>query len=338
MVRAAQCNVVALSCCAVGLFGAAAGLSVAGTTPALLGVGLLHGVSHQFFLVSTAESRSRGESLRFAGQNLQRAVVALISSVLVALWSGSALLTLAIDALVTIALSQAFFRSVLARSRLGLSAIYLLAMRRLRHVPWTSALTMMVTMALGFGLFNADRWVASERLSAIGFAHYSFAWIVLSVAQSAQAVINASVYPLLARRFAQSGCGAAFRVCVRLSTSVLAAGIAALVPLYFMLDYGIDRWFPRYSDAQTLLPIFLAIAVLRASDFWSSFLLIAGRETQLLRVHLCALVFSLMVWASFVRPWTPDTTTLQQVGWLAALFTVSAYLAAAGASWRARHG
>ncbi|MDR6534729.1 hypothetical protein [Variovorax soli] len=338
IVRAAQCNVVALGCCFVGMVGAAAGLSLAGTTPALLGVGLLHGFSHQIFLVSTAESRSRGEALRFASQNLQRAVIALALSVLAALWFGSALLALATDALITIALSQAFFRSVLGRSRLGVSAIYLLAVRRLRRVPWTSALTMMFTMMLAFGLFNADRWIASDRLGAIGFAHYSFAWIVLSVAQSAQAVINASVYPLLARRFAQYGGAVAFDVCVRISISVLAIGVVVLVPLYLVLDYGIYRWYPRYGDAQTLIPIFLVIAVLRASDFWSSFLLISGRETQLLKINLCAMVISLIVWASFVRPWTPATTTLQQMGWLAGLLTLSAYLAAAGVSWRVRHG
>ncbi|MBT2300805.1 hypothetical protein J7E70_10040 [Variovorax paradoxus] len=338
MLRAAQCNVVALGCCVVGLVGAAAGISPAGTTPTLLGVGLLHGLSHQFFLVATAESRSRGEALRFARQNLQRAVVALILSVSAALWTGSAVLALVIDALVTIALSQTFFRSVLGRSRFGMSAIYLLAVRRLRLVHWTSALTMMFTMVLGFGLFNADRWVASDRLDVIGFAHYSFAWIVLSVAQSAQAIINASVYPLLARRFAQYGRGATFGVCMRVSVSVMAAGAAALVPLYLMLDYGIHRWYPRYGDAQALIPIFLGIAVLRVSDFWSSFLLISGLEARLLKINLYAMVFSLTVWASFVRPWSNEPTTLQQVSWLAAFLTVSAYLAAAGVSWRAGRG
>ena len=336
LVRAAQCNLVALGCCLVGLLGAGFGLSLAGVTPALLGVGLVHGLSQQFFLVATVESRSRGDALRFAQQNLVRAVAALVLSVGAAWWTGSAPWALTVDALVTIVLSQGFFRQSLGHARLGAPAIYQLAVRRLRRVRWRSALTLMLIMAVGFGLLNADRWVASDRLGTAGFAHYSFAWIVLSIAQSAQVIINASIYPLLARRFAENGRGVAFGVCVRVSAAILVAGAVAAVPMYWMLDYGIGRWYPHYGDAQALIPLFLAIAVLRVSDFWSSFLLIAGFESRLLKLNLAAAAFGLTAWAGLVRLWTHESATLQQVAWLAALLTLSAYVTAAGASWRAR--
>ena len=338
LVRAAQCNLVALGCGLAGLLVAAFGISLTGTTPALLGVGLLHGLSQQVFLVATVESRSRGDALRFAHQNLVRAVTALALSVAVALWTGSAELVLAIDALVTIALSQRLFLNSLARTRFGATAVYRLAMRRLRLVRWRSALTMMLIMAIGFALLNADRWLASERLDPGGFASYSFAWVVLSIAQSAQAVINASLYPLLARRFAEYGRRVAFGVCLRVSASILAAGAVMVVPLYLILDYGIHRWYPGYSDARALIPLFLATAVLRVSDFWTGFLLIVGLERGLLRLNLCAMVFGVLVWVALVRPWSGEPVTLQQVSWLAALLTLSAYLTAAGAAWRARHG
>lgn len=337
LVRAAQCNLVALGCGLAGLLGAAFGISLAGTTPALLGIGLLHGLSQQLFLVATVESRSRGEALRFAHQNLLRAAVALALSAAAAQWTGSAGLALAIDAVVTIALSQGLFQKSLGRTRFGTTAVYQLAIRRLSLVNWSSALTMMLVMAIGFGLLNADRWLASDRLDPAGFANYSFAWIVLSIAQSAQAVINASVYPLLARRFAEYGREVAFGVCLRVSVSILAVGAVMAVPLYLAVDYGIHRWYPRYSDALALIPLFLAIAVLRASDFWTSFLLIAGLEARLLRLNLGAMAFSMLAWVALVRPWNAEPATLQQVSWLAALLTLSAYLTAARASWRVRY-
>lgn len=338
LVRAAQCNLVALGCGLVGLLGVAFGGSLSGMTPAILGVGLLHGLSQQLFLLATVESRSRGEALRFAHQNLLRAGAALALGVAAALWTGSAALALVIDALVTIAMSQGLFQQSLGRTRFGVAAVYRLAIRRLSLVHWNSALTMMLIMAMGFGLLNADRWLASHQLDPEGFANYSFAWIVLSIAQSAQAVINASVYPLLARRFGEYGRGVAFGVCLRVSASILAAGAVMAVPLYLALDYGIHRWYPRYVDARALIPLFLAIAVLRASDFWTSFLLIAGLEARLLRLNLCAMAFGLLAWIALAWPWSAEPATLQQVSWLAALLTLSAYLTAAGASWRVRHG
>jgi O-antigen/teichoic acid export membrane protein len=338
LVRAAQCNLVALGCGLIGLLGAAFGLSPAGTTPALLAVGLLHGMSQQLFLVATVESRSRGDVLRFSLQNMLRAVAAFALSVAVALWTGSAELALAIDAVVTLALSQGFFRTALGRGRIGAIAIYQLATRRMRLVRWNTALTMMLIMVVGFGLMNVDRWVAADRLSVEGFAHYSFAWILLSIAQSTQSVINASAYPILARRFAQHDRNVAFGVCLRLSVCILAAGAATAIPLYFMLDYGIHRWYPSYDEARALIPLFLAIAVLRASDFWTSYLLIVGLEAQLLRLNLCAMVFGLLASMALVQPWHAGPATLQQVSWLAALLTLSAYMTVAGAAWRGRCG
>ena len=338
LVRAAQCNIVAVVCALLGLLGAAVGMSPAGMTPGILAIGMLHGLSQQLFLIATVESRSRGDVFRFALQNFLRAVAALTLSSAAAFWLGSAEFALAIDAVVTIALSLSFFQSSLGRVRRSAAEVFRLAARRLRVVRWDSALTMMLIMAAGFGLLNADRWVASDRLDSEDFARYAFAWIVLSIAQSIQVVINASVYPLLARRFAEHGREVAFRLCLRVSASILVAGSIAAVPLCLMLGYGVRRWFPQYSEVQALFPLFLATGVLRAADFWSSFLLIAGLELRLLMLNLCAMAFGLMVWTLLMRPWAAGVITLQDVGWLAAFLSLSAFLAAAGASWSLRRG
>src|SRR5438105_6307399 len=63
LVRAAQCQLVALACFVLGLLAAAAGLAPPGMSPRLLAVGLVHGLSQQLFLVATIESRSRGDVL-----------------------------------------------------------------------------------------------------------------------------------------------------------------------------------------------------------------------------------------------------------------------------------
>ena len=334
LVRAAQCALVAVACCAIGLLAAGLGLRVAGMTPALLAVGLLNGLAQQCFLLATVESRSRGEALRFSLQNLLRAVAAFGLSVFVAVTTGSALGALVVDALVTIVLSAGYFQRSLAHVKWGALAVGVLALRRLRRVQWRSALTLMVVMVVGFVLLNADRWVASVRLGTVGFAHYAFAWIVLSMAQSVQVVINASVYPMLVRRYAEHGRGVAFRLCLRVCAAILVLGVVAAVPLGLLLDFSVRRWYPQFADATPLLPLFLAIAVLRVSDFWSSFLLITGFESRLLRLNLAVAVGGAIVWALLVRPGGATVLSPTDVAGLAAVFTLGAYGAAAGAAWR----
>jgi O-antigen/teichoic acid export membrane protein len=334
VVRAVQCHVVGVGCFIAALLAVAVGLVPTGLTPALLAVGLLHGLSQQVFLVVTVESRSRGEALRFGRQNFVRAVVALGVSVGAAWGTGSALIALAADAMVTLGLSIEFFRQALVHVNHRVGVVGRLALRRLRRVNWRSALTLMSVTAVGFAVLNADRWVASARLGVAGFAHYSFAWIVLSIAQGAQVVVNASVYPMLARRFADQGRKVAFRVCLYASGAILLAGVSLSVPVALALDYGIARWYPQYLDAVVLMPWFIAIAVLRVSDFWTSFLLICGFESQLLKINLVTAAIAGAAWLLFTSPWGDGLATLQQVAMLAVMLTVVAYLFAAGTAWR----
>jgi len=336
LVLATQCLLVALACCVVGLIATLPGAIVIGMTPELVAVGLLHGLAHQVFLVASVESRSREDVLRFARQNMTRAVAALALSIALAIWTGSAVAVLLFDAMVTLAMALRFFAQALARTRLGTIDVLCLATRCLHRIRWRSAMTLMVVMVVSFFVLNADRWIASNRLSTYGFAQYAFVWVVLSIAQSAQAVINASVYPLIARRFAVHGRSAAFALCRRAAIGALLAGTLIAVPLGYLLGLGVSRWYPEYAQASSLLPLFLAIGVLRMSDYWSGFLLITGRESQLLRLNLGATVLGLLTWALLTRPWTDGQSTPLQVGWLAATLTLFAYGAEVTLSWRSR--
>ena len=336
LVRAAQCLLVAAACCAIGLLAAAAGLAPAGMPTPLVAIGLVHGLTQQVFLVTTVESRSRGDALRFAWQTIVRSLGGLILSAAVAAWTGSPSATLGVDASMTLILSIAYFRRSLGRAPLGWTTVFLLAKRRLPRVRWRSALTLMAAMIVTFSVLNADRWVAADRLGVRAFAQYSFAWLVLTIAQSAQAVVNASIYPLLARRFAAFGRDVAFSVCVKASAAAFAFSVIVALPAYYLLEHAISRWYPQYADATSLLPLFLAIAALRMSDFWSSFLLIVGQEGRLLRANLAATMAAVVVWGTLVRPWRGLQVSSYEVAELAALLTLAAYAAVAAAAWRVR--
>ena len=89
-------KIVTTGCAIIGLLLVAAGFSVAGLTSNFLAIGIFHGLSQQVFLIATVESRSRGESLYFARQNLERAGIALaISCGIGALFESAAAVLLA---------------------------------------------------------------------------------------------------------------------------------------------------------------------------------------------------------------------------------------------------
>jgi O-antigen/teichoic acid export membrane protein len=236
--------------------------------------------------VVTVESRSEGEPLRYAWQNLVRALAVLAAGAAAALATGSPGWVLGSEALVSLLIVVAILRAIEGRSGWSLRRLARLATRSWRRLAWATAGIMLSISAVNFALLNVDRWTAAAWLPPAAFAQFAFAGVVLLVAQSAQGIINASVYPMLARRFALQGPAAAFRLCSRTSVGTLAGGLLLAWPGYYLSARAIQRWFPAYEPAIGLLGLLLAAAVLRLSDFWSSFLMVCGHEERLLRINL----------------------------------------------------
>lgn len=330
----AQCIVVACGCALVVGLVAAVGVPVAGLPRALLLAGLVHGLSQQLFLIASVESRSRAQPVRFAWQNLARGGAVLVCGTTVALASGSALFILLAEAAVSLALTQGTLHAVFRAASVRAQLAYALAVKRLPRLNWSSAFALLLVTVAGFVLISADRWVAAQSLQPTQFAQYAFAWTILMIAQSIQVVVNASVYPMLARRYATHQAAGAYRICVRVSCALLAAGVVCGLPAWWLLDLGISRWFAAYRPALELLPLFIAIGVLRVSDFWSSFMVIIGMERQLLALNIGAGLAALAAWMLWVKPWAHAEVGLWQIAVLAGLFTLSNYTVVAVRVWR----
>lgn len=322
-----QCLGIAAACALVIAGLGTLSSDATGFPPTLLGIGALHGLSQQAFLIATVDSRSRGSPLRFALENLLRALLAPLAGGAAAVAAGSAVQVLLAEALVSIALTYALVGRLPAWQGLRPTVAWRLALRRLQHQPWRSALALLAVTAVAFASINADRWVAATVLGKVDFALYAFAWTVPLVAQSLQSVINASVFPLLARRFASTGSTTAFRISARASIGALVVGAAAAVPAWWMLSSAIVHWFPRYAEATLLLPPLLLVAVLRLSDFWSSYLIIAGFEYRLLVIQLLAAAGGAFVWLTQMRLSTHEGYRSIEVAWLALLLALSSYIA-----------
>jgi hypothetical protein len=175
-----------------------------------------------------------------------------------------------------------------------------------------------------------------DRDAGEAFAQFAFAGVLVLMAQSAQGMVNASVYPMLARRFALHGPEAAFRLCSRVSIAVLAAGVLLAWPGHVLATLAIERWFPAYRPAIGLLALLLAAALLRVSDFWSSFLMICGHERRLLRINIAVCVGGCLAWLAAESASGGFHPTAAAFCRLTLLLAAASYLATATAAFALR--
>ena len=336
-VAVAQCIVVSVACfLLLALLSVFAGALLTIVDGGLVAAGLLHGLSQQLFLIATVESRSRGESLRYAMQNLARGAIILTAGIVLAVSTKSAMIVVIGEATLSIAIASRLLLRVYRVGGLPAAVAYRIAIKRLPRVRWSSALALLIVATISFALLNSDRWVAAQFLKPEHFSLYAFAWTLLTIAQSMQVVINASAFPFLARTFASSGVTPTYRLCMTMSCTLLACAAAVSFPVWMLCRLAISHWFPAYSASLILVPLFVGVAGLRVADFWSSFMVIIGYEARLIVVNLTATLLSLGLWVACVRPWVSINFSLLQIGLLAALLSACSYLLVVVAAWRAR--
>ena len=291
-----QAVIIALVLCLViSIF---LGLFVLVFSSFILILGVFHGLSQQLFLLATIESRSRGDYTRFGRQNFYRALFIFIAVIFVGYITKSAMNVLLAEAILSIIFSWKIIYGYIAENKFqALKLILMKALQNLFYLPWASALILMLTTIISFLLINCDRWFALGFLTTDSFACYAFIWILLSAAQSAQTIINSIFFPLLSRQYAKNGQLATFKYVAYFGLIILVICLLFSSPAFFLAKYFISSLFPEYVSVIRILPVFIIIGLLRVSDFWTSYLIIIGREKVLLMVSILSFAIVLIVWA-----------------------------------------
>ncbi len=283
----------------IGVLGAAAvatGVTIGGAGSAIMLLGLVHGVAQQLFLVVTTESRSNNEPMRYAVQHFVRSLASVAIGVGLALEMGTAFGVLLGE--VAVAIVAVVWISAGVARRLGSTTgrTAALGLRSLRSISWLSMASLLSYSLAGAVSIQADRWLSSVTLPAAVFAQYSFAWVVVIAALYVQALINASVYPVMAQRFALAGPARTFRFAALSSAVLLACCIVAAVPSLLVANALVAAYLPKYEPALSILPLLTVAAILRVCDFFSSLAIIAGRERQMLVVTIVTSGATLALW------------------------------------------
>lgn len=300
--------------------------------------GSLHGLAQQLFLIATTDSRSRGNTLQFAFDNLYRAVITVGVSWPLLLVSGSAVHVLMLEAAISLTLCAFVLRRAFIRRTKGLIVLVYEAVSKVATLPWRNALFLLSASTLAYCLLTVDRWVASWLLSKQDFAQYAFIGIGIMIAQSLQNLLNAAVFPMIARRAATQGNASAFRIARNLSLVSLALGSIIGPIIVFIAQRQIGGWLPQYLSALPLAWPLCLVAVLRLSDFYSTFLVVSGQERALTYTNLLILLSSCI--AVLTMTWRPSSMDIEPIHFVVALAVgvgVTHYLAVAAIAWHLKN-
>ena len=255
--------------------------------------GLVHGGMQQVFLILTVFSRSQLRMYRFSWEYLSRSLLVVFMGLLVSYFLNSGVLAILAEALATLVVSVFIACRVFGGYAAKVKKIFIISLLGFKKVPWSESLGLMVLMIVSFLSVNIDRWSAFFLLQKKEVALYSFFLIIVAAAQSFQSIVNSGVYPYLAR--SPEARVKNFSHILKLALLVFFLGFLFYIPFEYLLNYIVFKFFYEYSEMLGLLPIIYLLALIKASDFWSSYLLVLKCERYLTVVSASSILLFLIL-------------------------------------------
>jgi hypothetical protein len=285
---------------------------------------VLLGWAQSAFLIVAFETRSRLEMQRYAADLAGRAAAVLLLGSLAAALGGAPWVVIAVELVATLAVAVPMAATAVRRATLPWGFFLRSARAIGADLPWRSAFLMLAGTSVAFASITLDRWIGAHGLDAASFGHYSLAALALVVAQTGQALVNASVLPLLARRHATGLAHTARRITTLLSLTGIVGGLLAVWPLSWLLAQAVRMWFPVYAEVLPLLLPLLIAAALRMSDFWGSLAIVERREGRLLAAQGASTALVAGIYGLAVRG---SPLSLDSLAWLAVALAASSHIA-----------
>lgn len=284
----------------VFFFGASAVIAGGGEVSlSLWGLAVAHGSINHVFTILTVESKSRLEMFRYTADVLARTLLCFGFGALAAFLVGNSSAVLVSEILVTLVLFPHLIGKLSwhETSRDADDSMKpLMASLLPGWAEWRTAFLLFLTTVITLVGLNIDRWIGASALESASFGIYSFALITITAAQVVQQIIGAALFPLLARTSALSGGAAAFRQARAAVLGIGLLGLIAVASLLALAPFLVATWFVEYGPAVEILPFLLFAGLLRASDFWTTYLVVREREVWILRGQVIATVVALLIW------------------------------------------
>jgi O-antigen/teichoic acid export membrane protein len=265
-------------------------LGVILTSALLAGIaGLLFGVlTPRWVLVTTAAAftqfvfalqligvKSAFRFVEHASWSLARAVALVGAGAVVAWATQSAQLVVLTEALVSAAMLWPMRRLMFID---GHPLEWRSAIRDAARAHLGPALQLLKLQGMITVIYMLDRWIGLSVLSAREFGIYSVALIVLMAFENLQAIIGVPAYPVLSSFISRNDHAAGYRHAFYISARLLLLGAALGIPAVWVLDWLIAHFLPQYQEASAVIHLTFAAGVLRVSNFFGTFCILADQE------------------------------------------------------------
>ena len=288
-------------------------------------IGAFNGYFQQAFLILSAESKSRLEMVRYAVQNMVRSCIVVTAGTMAAGIFRAADAILIAELASTGAIALTILYRQLAGAGIKAARVLPLTVAGLRRNK-ISALFVLSLLSLVASLSTSvDRWIGAKVLDVAAFGQYSFALTAMLSALYLQSIINASAFSIFSVKFADAGARACFAMVAKFSFGLLGVSLLASAIIHPVLVALIPQFFAQYGDIGRYLYLLLIAASFRASEYFSSYLVISGNErTSLFSTVGSVLVAAAVTFALYASSLTTDLEML--MAFFTAALAVSAFV------------
>ena len=239
--------------------------------------------------------------MRFATQQVCRSLSLAVVGSLIAGSIHSAEFCLVAEIAVSCGIAGFLFRRQRIATQSSLHALLRSAAATAPRLPWPAAATLCTTGLVGFFLQSADRWWASSTLSKPVFASYALAANILTVASAGQAMVGTVLFPALVTSFSGGRIRSSLRLACKTTLILFGAAAAAALAGYLVVERFRTSFEGPFTAAFSIAPLLLITGIFRFSEFFSSALIVIGKERQLLVANIASFAIGALVWMSSRR-------------------------------------
>ncbi|NRP60360.1 hypothetical protein XMD564_001972 [Marinobacterium sp. xm-d-564] len=276
----------------------------------VVGAGLAHGALQQTFLLLTIFSRSNLMMVTFSMEYLSRSILVFFAGYLASICFETASTTILVEAIATLLVCSFIFIQTFVKNNISTLRFLYIAALGIRKVRWKEPLGLMMLMLVSFGAENIDRWLSVFFLDKPSQALYSFSMIIVLAAQSFQVVLNSSLYPILAQK--PERMKENYILILKIAFTLIISGFLCYIPFSYFLEFYLPIYFADYVDILNFFPLVYTLAIIRVSDFWSSYLLICRRERILICIALIG-IFNFIISLSFIKVFFENVGSINMI-------------------------
>ncbi len=257
----------------------------------VLFVGLLGGLSQLLFSIVTSETRAKLLLNKYSSEILFRNIAIILAGLAIIFFSKAAILIFLIESVITLIIAVLLFRKFTSGIiKYGFSKIVTSAYAGLKDYKWTLLLSMFSISILAFIMQNGERYLAKSNLTITSFAVLSFGLIVPSIANTVQAILNSSIFTNQVLRYSEFGKKSAIKYSIKVSLSFLIFFMIISIPMYFLSEIGISKYYPKYIEIVQYLPLIYGAFIIRSSDFISNIFIIINKPFYVVVIYVVHLI------------------------------------------------